>query len=159
MQVRRKRGISTMAADRALERIERHDVAGSFPDRTEMGIAQQPRGGEFLDVTDAAAHLQRVAADLAGIAGGAEFQCRRQDAQQRRGVLAAGFGAIERVGGEKAHRQRLLGGEHDLHQLPPRQRQVDDAASEHHAILRHRHRVVMGAPHQRGGFDAVGEPR
>ncbi len=50
-------------------------------------------------------------------------------------------------------------GEHDLHQLPPRQRQIDDAASEHHAILRHRHRVVMRAAHQRGGFDAVGEPR
>ena len=25
--------------------------------------------------------------------------------------------------------------------------------------VRHRHGVVMGAPHQRGGFDAVGEPR
>ena len=159
MQIGGKRGIGAMAADRALQRIERDDVAGAFPDRTEMGVAQQPRGGEFLDIADAAAHLQRVAADLAGIAGGAEFQGRRQDAQQRRGVLAAGLGAVERVGGEETHRQRLLGGQHDLHQLPPRQRQVDDALAEHDAILRHRHRVVMGAAHQRGGFDAVGQPR
>ena len=27
------------------------------------------------------------------------------------------------------------------------------------AILRHRHRVVVGAAHQRGGFDAVRQPR
>jgi hypothetical protein len=153
------RGIGAVAADRPLERIEGHDVAGAFPDRAEMGVAQQPRGGEFLDVTDAAAHLQRVTTDLARIAGGAEFQRRRQNTQQRRGVLAAGLGAVERVRGEKAHRQRLLGGQHDLHQLPPRQRQIDNALAEHHAILRHRHGVVMGAPHQRGGFDAVGKPR
>ena len=159
MQIGRERAVGAMAADRALQRIDRHDIAGAFPDRAEMGVAQQPRGGEFLDVADAAAHLQRIAADFSGVAGGAEFQGRRQDAQQRRRVLAAGLGAVERVGGEKTHRQRLLGRKHDLHQLPPRQRQVDDALSEHHAVPRHRHRVVMRAAHQRGGFDAVGEPR
>ena len=31
--------------------------------------------------------------------------------------------------------------------------------AEHHAISRHRHRVMMRAPHQRGRFDAVGKPR
>ena len=98
MQIGGERGIGAVAADRPLQRIERHDVAGAFPDRAEMGVAQQPRGGEFLDVADAAAHLQRVAADLARIAGGAEFQRRRQDAQQRRGVLAAGLGAVVNAG-------------------------------------------------------------
>ena len=159
VQIGGERGIGAVAADRALQRIDRDDVAGAFPDRTEMRVAQQPRGGEFLDVTDAAAHLQRIAADLAGVAGGAEFQGRRQDAQQRRRILAAGLGTIQRIGGEETHRQRLLGRQHDLHQLPPRQRQVDDALAEHHAVSRHRHRVMMRAPHQRGGFDAVGEPR
>ena len=128
MQIGGKRRVGAVAADRALQRIDRDDVAGAFPDRAEMRVAQQSRGGEFLDVADAAAHLQRIAADLSGIAGGAEFQRRRQDAQQRRGVLAAGLGAVERIGGEETHRQRLLGRQHDLHQLPPRQRQVDDAA-------------------------------
>ena len=109
MQIGGERRFGAMAADRALQRIDRDDVAGAFPDRAEMRVAQQPRGGEFLDVADAAAHLQRIAADLAGIAGGAEFQRRRQDAQQRRRVLAAGLGAVERIGGEEAHRQRLLG--------------------------------------------------
>ena len=110
VQIGGERRIGAVAADRALQRIDRDDIAGAFPDRAEMGVAQQPRGGEFLDVADAAAHLQRIAADLAGVAGGAEFQGRRQDAQQRRGVLAAGLGAVERVRGEEAHRQRLLGG-------------------------------------------------
>src|SRR6266436_9713731 len=63
MQIGRKRAIGAMAADRALERIECDDVAGAFPDRSEMGIAQQSRGGKFLDVTDAAPHLERIAAD------------------------------------------------------------------------------------------------
>ena len=116
-------------------------------------------GRKFLDVADAAAHLQRVAADFSRIARRAEFQGRRQNPQQRRRILAAGLGAIERVGGEKTHRQRLLGRQHDLHQLPPRQRQVDDALAEHHAVSRHRHRIMVRAPHQRGRFDAVGKPR
>jgi len=73
MQIGRECGVSAMAADRALQRIDRDDVAGAFPDRPEVRIAQQSRGGEFLDVADAAAHLQGIAADLAGIAGGAEF--------------------------------------------------------------------------------------
>ena len=159
MQIGGKRGIGAMAADRALQRIECDDVAGAFPDRAKMGVAQQARSGEFLDIADAATHLQRVAADLAGIAGGAEFQGRRQNAQQRGGILAARLGTVERVGGEETHRQRLLGRQHDLHQLPARQRQIDDALAEHDAILRHRHRVMMGAAHQRGRFDAVRQPR
>src|SRR5260370_30830199 len=68
-----------MAADRPLQRVQRDDVAGALPDRAEMGVAQQPAGREFLDVADAAAHLQRIAADLARIAGGAEFQGRRSE--------------------------------------------------------------------------------
>ena len=31
--------------------------------------------------------------------------------------------------------------------------------AEHHAVSRHRHRIMMRAPHQRGRFDAVGKPR
>ena len=68
-----------MAADRPLHGVDRNNIAGAFPDRAEMRVAQQPRGGEFLDVADAAAHLQRIAADLARIARGAEFQRRGQN--------------------------------------------------------------------------------
>jgi hypothetical protein len=102
MQVGGKRRIGAMPADRSRQRIDGDDIAGTFPDRAEMGVAQQPRGCELLDVTDAAPHLHRIAADLARVARGAEFQRWRQDAQQRRGILAAGFRAIERVGGGKA---------------------------------------------------------
>ena len=150
MQIGRERAIGAMTADRAFERIERDDVAGAFPDRAEMGVAQQPAGCKFLDVTNAAAHFERIAADFSGIAGGAELQGRGEDAQKRGRILAAGFRAVERVSGQETHRQRLLGRKRDLHQLPPSERQVDDAASEHHAILCNRHRVVMGAAHQRG---------
>ena len=159
MQIGRQRIVRAMPADRARQRIDGDDVAGAFPDRTEMRIAQQPRGREFLNVADAAAHLQRIAADLAGIAGRAEFQGRRQDAQQRRCILAARLGTIERIGREETKREPLLGRQHDLHQLALRQRLVDDAAAEHHAIAGHRHRIVMRAAHQRGRLDAVGKPR
>src|SRR5436305_12453231 len=50
MQIGRERALRAMTADGALERIERDDVAGAFPDRAKMGIAQQSAGGEFLDV-------------------------------------------------------------------------------------------------------------
>ncbi len=159
MQVRRQRRIGTVTTDRARQRIDRDDVAGAFPDRSEMGIAQQPRSGEFLDIADATAHLQGIAADFSCIARRAEFQGRRQDPQQRRRILAAGLRPIERICREKTHRQRLLGRQHDLHQLPARQRQVDDTLAEHHAIFRDRHRVMIRAPHQRGGFDAITKPR
>src|SRR6516162_3506824 len=79
MQVCGERRIGAMASDRPRKRIDRDDVAGALPDRAEMRIAQQPRRGELLDVTDAAAHLERIAADLAGVAGSAKFQRRRQD--------------------------------------------------------------------------------
>ena len=73
VQIRRKCCLGAVAADRAPQRIQRDDIAGAFPDRAEMGVAQQPGSGELLDVTDAAAHLQGVAANLARVAGGAEF--------------------------------------------------------------------------------------
>jgi len=81
MQIGRERAIRTMAADRAFERVERDDVAGAFPDRAEMSIAQQPAGRELLDVTGAAAHLECIAADFSSVAGGAEFQDGGKDAQ------------------------------------------------------------------------------
>jgi hypothetical protein len=65
--------LGAVAADRALQRVDRHDIAGAFPDRAEMGIAQQPRGDEFLDIPNAPAHLQRVAADLSGISASREI--------------------------------------------------------------------------------------
>ena len=43
--------------------------------------------------------------------------------------------------------------------MPPRQRQLNNALAEHDAISRDSDRVVMRSPHQRGGFDAVREPR
>ena len=69
-----------------------------------MRVAQQPRVNEFLDVADATAHLHGVAADFSGVASRTEFQGRRQDPQQRRRILAAGLGAVERVRGEETHR-------------------------------------------------------
>jgi hypothetical protein len=81
-----------------------------------------------------------------------------EDAQQRGGVLAAGLGPVERVRCQKTHRQRLLGRQHDFHQLAPAERQIDDAAAEHDAVGCDRHGVVMSATHQRGRFDAIGEP-
>jgi len=97
------------------QRIDRDDIAGTFPDRAEMGVTQQPRGCEFLDVADAAAHLQRI---------------RRRPCARRgwRGISASGSGcatAPAAVPGcrprplssasavRKTHRQRLFGGEHD----------------------------------------------
>src|SRR5260370_28779519 len=68
-----ERGIRAVAADRAMQSVDRNDIAGALPDRAEMRVAQQPRGCKFLDVTDAAAHLQRIAADFSSIAGSAEF--------------------------------------------------------------------------------------
>src|SRR5581483_12461399 len=65
MQISRERRLRAMASDRALERIERDDVAGAFPDRAEMRITQQPCGGELLDIASAAAHLHGIATDLA----------------------------------------------------------------------------------------------
>jgi hypothetical protein len=40
VQIRGQRGIGTMTADRPLQRIEGDDIAGAFPDRAEMGVAQ-----------------------------------------------------------------------------------------------------------------------
>ena len=91
-----------MAADGARDRVERDDVAGAFPDRAEMGVAQQPRRRELLDVADPAAHLERIAAHFPCIARGTEFQDGRENTRQRRAILAAGFGAVERVGGHEA---------------------------------------------------------
>src|ERR1700732_5042754 len=71
MEVGSKCGVGAMPADRPRQRVDSDDVAGALPDRTEMRVAQQPRGGEFLDVADAAAHLERIATDLAGVARGA----------------------------------------------------------------------------------------
>ena len=40
MQIGGERCIGAVAADRALQRIDRDDVAGAFPDRAEMRVAQ-----------------------------------------------------------------------------------------------------------------------
>jgi hypothetical protein len=104
MQICGKRGFRAVTADGAPQCVQRDDVAGAFPDRAEMGVTQQPRGRELLDIAGAAAHLERVAADFPRIARRAEFQGRRQDAQQRRRILAAGLGTVERICGEEAHR-------------------------------------------------------
>ena len=53
VQIGGERGFRAMAADGALERIERDDVAGAFPDRAEVGVPQQPRGREQSRVVPA----------------------------------------------------------------------------------------------------------
>ena len=65
-----------VAANRAAERIDSDDVAGAFPDGAEMRIAQQPWRGKFLDVANAAAHLERIATDFSRITGRAKFEGR-----------------------------------------------------------------------------------
>ena len=68
-----------------------------------MGVAQQARGGELLDVAGAAPHLERVAAHLARIARGAELEHRRQHAHEGGRVLVlAGFRPVEGVRGGEA---------------------------------------------------------
>jgi len=115
MLVRRRRGVRRPAS-----RIERDDVYRGPPRSSRYcASAHQPRGGEFLDVADAAAHLQRFAQTFAhrrqrGISRSAS------DAQ----VGRRGPGCRPRRGRarrrEQTHRQRLLGLRHDLHQFPPR---------------------------------------
>ena len=118
------------AADRA-QHVERDDVAGAFPDRAQVRVAHQPRVGPFLDVAAAAAHLHRVAGDLARIAAGAELDQRRQDAHQRVGRAASPASArSQRLGGLEHHRARLLGRQQQLEQLAAHQRHVDQAAAE-----------------------------
>ncbi|MCY1184637.1 hypothetical protein D9M73_253470 [compost metagenome] len=78
------------AGDRAGD-VQRHDVAGAFPDRTEVGIAHQARVAPLLDVADAAAHLHGVAGHPAGVAAGAELDQRGEDAHA---LLRAGIAAV-----------------------------------------------------------------
>src|SRR6266404_6636664 len=44
VQIGGESSVGTVAADRAFQRIDRDDIAGAFPDRAEMGVAQQPGG-------------------------------------------------------------------------------------------------------------------
>ncbi|ATH41953.1 hypothetical protein BHR52_01310 [Bordetella pertussis] len=86
MALQRRQGVGL--ADSA-QYVQRHDVAGAFPDRAEMRIAHQARLDPFFDIAAAAADLHRVAGHLARVAAGAELDQRREDARQRRLALAA----------------------------------------------------------------------
>src|SRR5258706_5903815 len=68
-----------LAPDRP-QHVEGYDVGSALPDRAEVRIAHQARVGPLLGVADAAAHLHRVAGDLARVAAGAELDERRHDA-------------------------------------------------------------------------------
>src|SRR5690606_4913979 len=73
-------GLAGAFAPHGTDDVERDDVAGAFPDRSEMRIAHEPRIGPFLDVAAAAADLHGVARDLARISTGPVLDQRRHDA-------------------------------------------------------------------------------
>ena len=155
----RRQGVVTL--DRA-QHVERDDVAGAFPDRAEVGVTHQPGVAPFLDVAAAAAHLHRVAGDLAGVAAGAELDQRRQDAHQSVGSAigaADGVRLAQRLGGLQQHGARLLGGQQQLQQLAAHQRQVDQAFAESLALLRDIQRLAIRPAHQPGRTHAVGQAR
>ena len=147
-------------ADGALDHVERVDVGGAFPQRADLRIAHQTGGHPFLDVADAAAHLERLARHRDVVAAGAEFVDGRQDAQQVGRVLVAllatiTFGAAHRVGRKGEHRQRLLGRQHDLHELAAQQRIFRDRLAEGAAAARGGERLIEAAAHHRGGAYAM----
>ena len=128
-QVRGQRAQGVVAADGA-QHVERNDVAGAFPDRAQHRVAHAPRVAPFLDVAAAAAHFHRVGADLARVAAGAELDQRREDAHQRIGPRVARVGPAQRFRRLQHHRARLLGGQHQLEQLPAHQRHVTQPLAE-----------------------------
>ena len=125
-----QRAVRATLADGARHDIERVDVAGAFPEHADMSVADQPRIHPFLDVAVAAAHFHRAGGDRNVVAAGAEFQQRREDAQDVCGLRVAAIGAIHRVRREQEHRQRLLGRQHDLEKLAAQQRIFDDGLAE-----------------------------
>ena len=71
-----KGAVGVALADRAGDDIERVDVAGTFPEHADMGVADQPRIHPFLDVAVAAAHFHGAGRYRNVVAAGAEFQQR-----------------------------------------------------------------------------------
>ena len=133
----------------------------SLPDAAQMRVAQQARVGPFLDVAAAAAHLHGVARDVARIAAGAEFEQRREDAQQR---LRLGHRRRRRV-------RRRFAVWNTMDASPARTRTSilmscrrisGSSISCLPKATRFRatkQRLVHGAAHHAGGAHAVGEAR
>ena len=151
--------MATRLADGALHHVQRVDVGGALPDRADLCVAHQARGHPFLDVADAAADLEGGTGDRDVVAAGAELVDRCEDAQQVRGILVALVRAAHRVGREGVHRQRLLGRQHDLHELPAQQRIFRRGFAEGAAAARGGQRLVEAAAHHRGGAHAMAQPR
>src|ERR1700709_2033149 len=92
----------------ASQGIEGVDAAGAFPDRTDLGIADEACVHEVLDVTIPAAYFQCSCSDFDVIPACSELQKWRNQAQ--RGVVVD----VLEMSGIADDRQRLLGGHHDL---------------------------------------------
>ncbi len=146
----------------ALDRTQdvlRDDVAGAFPDRTQVGITHQPGVGPLLDIAGATAHLHRVAGGFAGIAAGAELEQGREDADAASCSLITGIGGFECARCGEGHRACGFRHQQDFHQLAACQRHLDHALAECHAVARHVPRLEVGAAHQAGSAHAVGQAR
>ncbi len=124
-----------------------------------MGVAHQARVHPLLDVAVATAHLHGTGRDRDVVAAGTQLDERRQEAQQRSRLVVAGTGAIHGVCRRHRHRQCLLGRHHDLHELPPEQRMLDDGRAEGVPSARGGQGVIETAAHHRGSAHTVRQPR
>ncbi len=158
LQIRAQRFERAVPFRRARD-VERDDVAGAFPDRTEMRVAHETRVAPFFDVARAAAHFHRVAGHAAGIAASAELDQRRKDAHAFRRLPIAGVGLFQQQGDLHEHRTSLLRGQHHLEQLPLHQGHIDQLAAERFAMARDVQRLGQRAAHQTRRTHAVRQPR
>ena len=137
--------------------VQRHDVAGAFPDRAQVRVAHDARVAPLFDVTAAATHFHGITGDLARIAAGAELDQRREQAGQCVGAFFAGIAAAQGLCRLEHHGARLLGGHHQLGQLALHQRHVDQVLAERLPMPRDVKRFGQGAAHQAGGAHAIGQ--
>ena len=138
--------------------VERHDVAGAFPDRVDRRLAIVARQRRLLDIAVAAEALHRLVEQRRRDLADPVFDDRRHGAGKGR-LAAVGRRLVE--GSRQPERQRGGGGdverhvgEHALHQ-----RLVDQRLAEHLAVAGVVHRLGKPGPHQRRRGDGAVEPR
>jgi hypothetical protein len=148
-----ERRMRAVAADGAADDVQRVDARRAFPDETEMSVADELGVGPVLDVAVAAAHLHGAGGDRHVVAAGAVLHQGGEDAELR--LVAPGH----RHGRRDGDREGLFGRHHELEQLPPRHRVIDQGAAEGAAVACHLQRLVQAAPHHAGGAEAVRQAR
>ena len=152
-------GFQRLLAPDGAHHVQRDDVAGALPDRTQMRVAHQARIGPFFYVAAAAAHFHGVAGGASRVAAGAEFDQGGEDAHAAARLLVALIRAGEFDRSQHEHAARLFRRQHQFEQLAAHQRQVDQLAPEGLAVARKMQRVGERAAHHAGRAHAVGEPR